>query len=64
MIGVIGAGTMGNGIAQVFAAKGHDVVLCDLNGDALARGARAAREQLPTWAQACSRFDAQLRAIG
>jgi len=32
--------------------------------ESLARGARAAREQLPTWAQACCRFDAQLRAIG
>lgn len=28
-VGVVGAGTMGNGIAQVFAAQGQDVVLCD-----------------------------------
>ena len=28
-VGVVGAGTMGNGIAQVFAAQGADVVLCD-----------------------------------
>lgn len=27
-IGVIGAGTMGRGTAQVFAEKGHDVILC------------------------------------
>ena len=32
MLGVIGAGTMGNGIAQVFAAHGHDVVMMDVNG--------------------------------
>src|SRR3954454_18637972 len=28
-VGVIGAGTMGNGIAQVFAQSGYDVRLCD-----------------------------------
>src|SRR5262245_11756034 len=28
-IGVVGAGTMGSGIAQVFAQKGYQVVLCD-----------------------------------
>src|SRR5438093_7723788 len=28
-IGIVGAGTMGSGIAQVFAQKGHRVVLCD-----------------------------------
>jgi 3-hydroxybutyryl-CoA dehydrogenase len=29
-VGVIGAGTMGNGIAHVFARTGYDVVLCDI----------------------------------
>jgi len=29
-VGVIGAGTMGNGIAQVFASKGREVVLIDM----------------------------------
>lgn len=28
-VGVIGAGTMGNGIAHVFAQSGYDVILCD-----------------------------------
>ena len=29
-VGVVGAGTMGNGIAHVFARSGYDVVLCDV----------------------------------
>jgi 3-hydroxybutyryl-CoA dehydrogenase len=29
-VGVIGAGTMGNGIAHVFGASGHNVILCDI----------------------------------
>src|SRR5437879_8974554 len=29
-VGVIGAGTMGNGIAHVFARSGYSVVLCDV----------------------------------
>ncbi|MCX7301375.1 MAG: 3-hydroxybutyryl-CoA dehydrogenase [Rhodobacterales bacterium] len=36
-IGVIGAGTMGNGIAQTFATAGYAVILQDLSEDALAR---------------------------
>jgi len=35
---VVGAGTMGNGIAQVFAMNGSAVTLVDLDPDALARG--------------------------
>ena len=30
-VGIIGAGTMGSGIAQVAATAGCEVVLCDLN---------------------------------
>jgi 3-hydroxybutyryl-CoA dehydrogenase len=36
-IGVVGAGTMGNGIAQVFAQAGLDVRLCDTDAAALDR---------------------------
>jgi 3-hydroxybutyryl-CoA dehydrogenase len=36
-VAVIGAGTMGNGIAHVFAQNGHDVVLIDVSAEALER---------------------------
>lgn len=37
-IAVIGAGTMGNGIAQVFAANSYDVKMIDVSAAALERG--------------------------
>ncbi len=37
-IAVIGAGTMGNGIAHVFAQNGYDVNLVDISQDAIDRG--------------------------
>lgn len=40
-IAVIGAGTMGHGIAQVAAANGFRVLLSDVDREALARGVRA-----------------------
>jgi 3-hydroxybutyryl-CoA dehydrogenase len=40
-IGVIGAGTMGNGIAQICAAAGMQVVMVDVSDAALARGMEA-----------------------
>src|SRR3954452_22385926 len=37
-IGVIGAGTMGNGIAQTAASNGFDVVMCDVQAKFVERG--------------------------
>jgi 3-hydroxybutyryl-CoA dehydrogenase len=37
-VGIIGAGTMGNGIAHVFARSGYPVVLCDVEERFLQRG--------------------------
>ncbi|MFG0316332.1 MAG: 3-hydroxybutyryl-CoA dehydrogenase [Planctomycetota bacterium JB042] len=45
-VGVIGAGTMGNGIAQVFAANGFDVTLVDTSEEFLSRGTAAIEKSL------------------
>jgi 3-hydroxybutyryl-CoA dehydrogenase len=37
-VGVVGAGTMGNGIAHVFARSGYGVILCDIEQKYLERG--------------------------
>ncbi len=37
-VSVIGAGTMGNGIAQVFAQSGYDITMIDISEDFLSRG--------------------------
>ena len=41
IIGVVGSGTMGNGIAQVAARAGYDVVMRDVSTDFLERGMQA-----------------------
>ncbi|MEQ1875849.1 MAG: 3-hydroxybutyryl-CoA dehydrogenase [Bdellovibrionia bacterium] len=48
-VGVIGAGQMGNGIAQVLAASGFEVVMTDVRQEALDRG-------LATVASSCDRL--------
>jgi 3-hydroxybutyryl-CoA dehydrogenase len=45
-VGVIGAGTMGNGIAHVFARGGYSVVLCDVEQRFLERGIAAITKNL------------------
>ena len=46
VIGVIGAGTMGNGIAQVAARAAYKVVMCDVRDDLLQRGLTAIDKSL------------------
>ncbi|HEX8248122.1 MAG TPA: 3-hydroxyacyl-CoA dehydrogenase NAD-binding domain-containing protein, partial [Pyrinomonadaceae bacterium] len=38
IIGIIGAGTMGNGIAQTAAASGFSVVMCDIREEYVQKG--------------------------
>ena len=45
-IGVLGAGTMGHGIAQVAAAAGYDVVMRDIDDAATARGRQSIERNL------------------
>ncbi len=45
-IAIVGAGTMGNGIAQVFAASGLDVLMTDVNEAAVQRGTTAVARNL------------------
>jgi 3-hydroxybutyryl-CoA dehydrogenase len=46
IFGVVGAGTMGNGIAQVAARAGFQVVMRDVGEDFLARGMKAVDKSL------------------
>ena len=45
-IAVVGGGTMGNGIAQVFAAKGHDVTLLEVDDARIAKAQGAIKSSL------------------
>ncbi len=45
-IGVVGAGTMGNGITQVFASSGFDVVMRDVGQAQLDRGLAAIQKSI------------------
>ncbi len=45
-VGVVGAGTMGHGIAQVFAAAGYSVVLRDISDDLVKKGIAAIGKNL------------------
>ena len=45
-VGVVGAGTMGNGIAQAFATAGYDVVMRDIKEEFVARGVSTIKKSL------------------
>ena len=45
-IAVIGAGTMGNGIAHTFAQSGYEVSLIDISADSLQRGMNTIEKNL------------------
>src|SRR5205085_12128778 len=45
-VGILGAGTMGNGIAHVFAKSGYKVILCDVEQRFLDRGLATIQKNL------------------
>jgi 3-hydroxybutyryl-CoA dehydrogenase len=52
-IGVIGSGTMGNGIAQVFAVTGCDVVLNDIDQKFIDKGLATVKKSLGKMVEKC-----------
>jgi 3-hydroxybutyryl-CoA dehydrogenase len=46
IIGIVGAGTMGNGIAQTAARAGYDIVMCDVKQEFVERGVAAVSKSL------------------
>jgi len=58
-IGVLGAGTMGHGIAQVAAAAGYEVILRDVDEASLARGMEAIERNLAKGVQLGKVTDAE-----
>lgn len=50
-VAVFGAGTMGPGLAQVFATAGYQVALCDLKEEALASAMSVIRSNLDTFVE-------------
>jgi 3-hydroxybutyryl-CoA dehydrogenase len=62
-VAVIGAGTMGNGIAQTFAAHGTEVALVDVSEEALKRGIAAIERSLARFVEKEKLTQEDARAI-
>lgn len=62
-IGVIGAGTMGHGIAQVSAAAGVSVVMVDISDEAIARGQAAIARNLARQIKSGKLTDAEAETL-
>jgi 3-hydroxybutyryl-CoA dehydrogenase len=62
-VAVVGAGTMGNGIAHVFAQHGWDTVLIDVSQDALDRGLETIKKNLERQVKKGAMSDAQRAGV-
>ncbi len=63
-IAVVGAGTMGNGIAQAFASVGVDVRLIDIKDEFVQRGLAAIQQSLARFVKKGTLAEADAQAIG
>jgi 3-hydroxybutyryl-CoA dehydrogenase len=64
IIGIVGAGTMGGGIAEVAATAGHPVLVVDTAADAAEAAIKAARERLTRSARKGRLSEDAARAAG
>jgi 3-hydroxybutyryl-CoA dehydrogenase len=64
LIGVVGAGAMGAGIAQLAAQAGHSVLLADTRGDIVERALAGVRRDLQSYAAKGRIEVAEADAIG
>ena len=62
-VGVIGAGTMGSGIAQVVASNGRDVVLIDISNSSLERGMNTIKNSLGRFVKKAEMKDEESNSI-
>jgi 3-hydroxybutyryl-CoA dehydrogenase len=62
-VAVVGSGTMGNGIAQVFAQAGYPVVLTDVSPEALDRAAQTIEKNLARMVKKGSLGEEQVPSI-
>ena len=46
VVGVVGCGVMGSGIAQICAMKGYGVAVCEVNGLILEKGMASIQKEL------------------
>ncbi len=62
-IGVIGAGTMGSGIAQTAASAAFDVVICDISAEVLERGVANITKSLDRFVKKQTMTEEQKREV-
>ncbi len=61
-IAVLGAGTMGHGIAESFAMYGYPVTLCDIRPEALVEAKQKVRDELTFLAASAMSVVARMRS--